>query len=500
MKTLVCIAVFAAIVMSTSCVLSQTGFWDKSQRVTSGFIDKNPSFDSRRTNGYGLTYISFLVFERHTLLDNANICVLKFGYDSSFGGVKYLSNDVNTINRNPKIAFKHTLSDSMSNAMVVWEKVENGRVNIYGCTYYNRVWSAPYPIDTGAGIKSNPHIAYNTVLSGSFLYSVVYEKDGDIIFKNYESVLNQVWNDINLTNADTAICRNPKVSSMTSYAQPIFVVYERQKANGDFALYQKKSGTDYIFTGDTVALRGNNRNADFLNAYSGISIAYESNFSGKWGIYEYIYGSSQLNTLIQSPVFNNRNLKNYIYPIITNSPNFNSMLTSYIVQRPLAAKIISSYQLNPPFDSITVGDSSSKCKLTMNSGLYRNSTFTIRIWMVFDKDSVGFSTLDARGKLVVISNVNRIGTEVPGSYSLGQNYPNPFNAKTVVRFSLSVVSDVVLKVYDVMGREVETLVNERLQAGTYETMFNGSELSSGIYFYQLIAGDYRETKKLMLLK
>jgi hypothetical protein len=96
--------------------------------------------------------------------------------------------------------------------------------------------------------------------------------------------------------------------------------------------------------------------------------------------------------------------------------------------------------------------------------------------------------------------VNQIGTTVPSSYSLGQNYPNPFNPSTVVRFQLSVVSDVSLKVYDVKGREVQTVVSERLRAGTYEVKFDGCNLNSGVYFYKLVAGDFSETKKMLLIK
>jgi len=101
--------------------------------------------------------------------------------------------------------------------------------------------------------------------------------------------------------------------------------------------------------------------------------------------------------------------------------------------------------------------------------------------------------------IFTLSVVN-IATEVPGKYSLGQNYPNPFNPSTVVRFQLSVVSNVVLKVYDVMGREVQTLVNERLQAGTYETTFDGSGLSSGVYFYKMETEGFTETRRMLLIK
>ncbi len=96
--------------------------------------------------------------------------------------------------------------------------------------------------------------------------------------------------------------------------------------------------------------------------------------------------------------------------------------------------------------------------------------------------------------------IQNISTEIPSAYSLSQNYPNPFNPITNVKFSILNSGDVKLVVYDVMGREVQTLVNERLNAGTYETTFDGSLLPSGVYFYKLSVGDYSETKKLTLIK
>ena len=97
-------------------------------------------------------------------------------------------------------------------------------------------------------------------------------------------------------------------------------------------------------------------------------------------------------------------------------------------------------------------------------------------------------------------SVREITVELPAKYELSQNYPNPFNPNTVIKFSLSVAGNVSLKVYDILGKEVTTLVNEKLQPGTYETSFNGSELTSGVYFYKLTAGDYSETKRMILIK
>lgn len=85
-------------------------------------------------------------------------------------------------------------------------------------------------------------------------------------------------------------------------------------------------------------------------------------------------------------------------------------------------------------------------------------------------------------------------------FRLEQNYPNPFNPKTNIRFRIPDFRFVSLKVYDILGNNVATLMNDYLSAGEYKVEFNARELPSGIYFYQLIAGNYLETKKMLLLK
>jgi hypothetical protein len=114
-----------------------------------------------------------------------------------------------------------------------------------------------------------------------------------------------------------------------------------------------------------------------------------------------------------------------------------------------------------------------------------------------------------RRSLSEIIGIQNVSAEVPSAYSLQQNYPNPFNPITKIRFDIPSSGfpiktfgndKVVLKVYDLLGKEVATLVNEQLQPGTYEVTFDASMLTSGIYFYKLSAGDFVETKKLMLIK
>ena len=90
----------------------------------------------------------------------------------------------------------------------------------------------------------------------------------------------------------------------------------------------------------------------------------------------------------------------------------------------------------------------------------------------------------------------------PKEFLLQQNYPNPFNPSTSIQYAISSTQFVTLKVYDLLGREVATLVNEEKPAGSYNVEFtiNNLQLSTGIYFYRLQAGNYVETKKMILLK
>jgi hypothetical protein len=99
------------------------------------------------------------------------------------------------------------------------------------------------------------------------------------------------------------------------------------------------------------------------------------------------------------------------------------------------------------------------------------------------------------------SAVEKIGGQgVPETFALSQNYPNPFNPSTVLEYSLSKTSHVVLEVFNVLGQSVARLVDEQLTPGTYKTTFDASSLSSGVYLYQLKAGDFVQAKKMVLMK
>jgi len=98
------------------------------------------------------------------------------------------------------------------------------------------------------------------------------------------------------------------------------------------------------------------------------------------------------------------------------------------------------------------------------------------------------------------SNIIEVNAGVPKTFALEQNYPNPFNPSTAISYQLPVAGNVSLKVFDMLGKEVATLVNARQEAGAYTVNFNANNLSSGVYFYRLQAGNFVQTRKMMLVK
>lgn len=130
---------------------------------------------------------------------------------------------------------------------------------------------------------------------------------------------------------------------------------------------------------------------------------------------------------------------------------------------------------------------------------------TRRTWSVGGCPFVPYNGFESRVlnfgvDITPTTKITPVNTQSPGGYELGQNYPNPFNPTTNIRFSITKTQFVSLKIYNAIGEEVGVLVNENLQPGTYESSFNGSNLTSGIYFYRLQTENFTETKKMTLIK
>ncbi len=117
-------------------------------------------------------------------------------------------------------------------------------------------------------------------------------------------------------------------------------------------------------------------------------------------------------------------------------------------------------------------------------------------------DSTALAILQGMGNYLNISGATSVShsSTTPQAFSLGQNYPNPFNPTTHFGFRIADFGFVSLKIYNTLGQELETLLNEELKPGSYDVTFDGTNVASGVYFYKLMTGNYSETKRMVLLK
>lgn len=138
-----------------------------------------------------------------------------------------------------------------------------------------------------------------------------------------------------------------------------------------------------------------------------------------------------------------------------------------------------------------------------------NGTFDVKVYDINNgnqvqeiKGTTNASRIDFQEPFSLFSKVTGVndGILAPTKYALSQNYPNPFNPTTTIKYTIPKAEHVVIKVYDILGKLVQTLVDSQLSKGIHKVQFNGSNLSSGIYFYQLKAGNFKQAKKMIVLK
>jgi len=156
--------------------------------------------------------------------------------------------------------------------------------------------------------------------------------------------------------------------------------------------------------------------------------------------------------------------------------------------------------LGMDYYGVIISDDNGLSWTRVSTGIENQNVYSLNV-----KDSILYAGVNvdgvwARPLSEIITGISKGPITVPNYFSLEQNYPNPFNPSTKIRYSIAQPGLVTLKIYDVLGNEIERLVSEEKPVETYEINWNAANLPSGVYFYQLKAGEYTSAKKMILLK
>jgi len=493
MKHLIIIFIFL-ICTSAGELLSQPYNWNPEKILSEGYYDSNPKFIQIINHNYFNYYFDFLIFERKTSEQDSlsAICVLKIDTGGVLGIPVNLT-DGSFVDRNPDICIGNEYGGGIIYSMAVWESKREESNMIAGCFFnINNGWSKPFIIDSSAD-NHNPKVAAISNIN----YSVVYQSGNDIIYKELNAEINQTNYYINLTSGDTSYCIKPELARRwgNSYIQ---ISYQQKRADGNYSVIRRTGSSNYTWSNpEIISDKGDNRSSGFLIDYVGYNTAFESNLYGNWNIY--CLRENQLDTLPNinkdahntslSRFFDNRVTDRLIY----------SHAFAYKEELSNEKRIILNSFGYPYYKDTVLINSIENTGLTINSGLkYINYDFWV--WVVYNKADSGKSSLYGKSVRVMNTGINEFINNIPDKITLYQNYPNPFNPVTNVEFGISDLGFVSLKVFDALGKEVKTMVNEIRPAGNYEVRFDGSGLPSGVYFYKLEAGEYIETKRMILIK
>ncbi|MFA7362043.1 MAG: T9SS type A sorting domain-containing protein [Candidatus Kapaibacterium sp.] len=389
------------------------------------------------------------------------------------------------------------INAAVTGDMIVWQSNKNNNWDLYYSLWNGTGWSSPVIIDSTSGNETKPNLYFSSYNVPT--YYLAYEKGDDICFKYYR---NNIWQgDTNLTGSISNKCFSP-----VYYGQR---VYYLQETSTDFnMLTRQRFGISYPgyqhiwYPIDTIK-----RPNTIRNIHSSSEFHYEYDTLGTTYSYMILnHASLQYRNVTIGFTGNKTNCAGEMLNIPIDNYPLNDY-TPYIIfafQRRTAdsnmivAQSRADYGMNY-IKYFSLEDTSTVSKITVSPPV-RNGWTLYKLRAVWEKKINGKIALVETFDSHLITGINNLSSELPDKYSLGQNYPNPFNPNTVIRYQLPVVSDVVIKVYDVQGRKVQTLVNERMQAGTYEVRFDGSGLTSGVYFYRIVTGSFSETRRMVLVK
>lgn len=491
----------------------QPGYWLPIDTVTTGsYEDHNPVM---KNGGYGFGggLSSWLVFERWTPTES-QIAAMQYHpttgtWDSSVVilGTRGLP-DLQMRPDYAQVSYYDGKRNQIRSA-AAWQCFKNGRWQILCCTLedIDTVWSSPRLLVSDS--LDNTAVRVVPVRDSLFLFA----------WKRGQAIMGLFQDPTTSTPPETLA-----VSSADSVAYDLQAgfLYNRAglvwtaKSSGMDAFLYRTVGRDsqtVVSDPETLLVRQQCSNPRLCLDYNPKSIVFESLARGSSDVFanrpSYL---SSLTNLSSDPLSEDRNPRAYTIPVITkrNAAGYGGAagfdVCLYEKYRGPDSALVFLAPLS--FENDTVRSRGYNRNATISSEHRYFQGYT-RVPVVWESNRTGTSHIYARFVSLVFDDVGP-GSSRPTEFALYQNYPNPFNPQTTIGYLLPAASQVTLVVYDLLGREVKTLVHERQDAGKHQVVMDGGGLASGVYFYRLHAsslgpteggtGDRVQTRTLILLK
>lgn len=389
-----------------------------------------------------------------------------------------------------------------SELMLVWS-----RIGLTNELYFSRnaggVWSVPQAIVSSPRPIGKPHVAVSDSTFG-----LTWEIGGQIFHSEFRTGAWSIPERVTSINDTTNSSPQTRFIGGSSPEKPVVVWERRKTVDTSHAIYYSVRSASGWVTTDTVAFTGDNRNPRFfkLGFWGYFGLSWENIYQAKRSIYgvNAMYDGSGISRNLIWEMFSDPTADFFgasfsIIPIITDGsqPGRYTHYTAGTWQRRGIGR-----------DSIVVIDFHGRFlnyRTAGSVGFDQSPDITAgssgimgaRYWSIWESNATGQWKLFGSFADVPLS-VENDGS--PTSIRLLQNYPNPFNPSTTCRYTLTGMQQVSLKVFDLLGREIATLVNERKEPGSYEATWNSQNAPTGVYFLRMIAGDRVQVKKAILLK
>ena len=442
--------------------------WTVPERITSGGVDDiHPAFADG--SGWLFNQEEMLAFSRN----GRNICILRTdSLGSSWSDSLTSITTDSAENDFPSLVRSSPYLSQDERAMLVWQGRHNGNLEILFSALRQDQWSPAQPVMNNSVDDQFPHVGcYDST------FYVVWEQRGRIMFSEY--VQNTWSTPLVVSGANDTLNHLPQVTVQYEYPPPTYqpcVVWQRLKASPDvFAVLCSFRTAGGWTAPDTLVGDGNNRRPRFFK-YGQDVLSWErgtgSSFTTYAGYLSISNGSATLGSL--SPLNDtadstqNSSVNGFMIITANNPMSFHYSAGTWelpghdsigVGLNPYGAYGIS--RLSPAGATLNRDPSVSQGTHVMSGG------FRMRFWVVWEAFVNSLWQLYASNAILIVDDVNT-PINAPQQPELSQNYPNPFNPSTTVSFTIPHPSFVIVRVYDVLGREVVTLVNEEKPPGQFE--------------------------------